>query len=126
MQEMVLAGNVFGGHSKSHGTLSILSEEVQKQEIEACYDLLDSLYCTSRGFLPFSYPYGAFNETTSRLVEAAGFACAFTATPGINQSLQAPFEINRLDTIDLPFFSNAPVSEWTLKAAVAQTRGESL
>ena len=66
-----LPGVSIGAHSAHHLSLPVLSLEQQRLEIETCKDRLEALVgCHMECF---SYPYGAHDAETERLVRLAGF-----------------------------------------------------
>ena len=69
-----------GGHTVSHPLLSEQSVEVQQQEIEQ--GKLDLEKLLKHPITAFAYPFGAYREETSSLVEKAGFeyACSTVET----------------------------------------------
>jgi peptidoglycan/xylan/chitin deacetylase (PgdA/CDA1 family) len=89
-------GVQIGAHSLTHPLLSTRSEEEQRNEIEESRRELQRL--TGGAVRAFSYPHGsldAFDATTVRLVRAAGYATACTATGGIAVPECDPFLIPR-------------------------------
>ena len=59
---------------------------------------------SARADRPFAYPFGkaqTFDHVTERLVEEAGFACAFSTETGMNTGVGPRFAIRRLDPKDV-------------------------
>ena len=100
MKEMEEAGMEFGGHTVSHPMLASLGEEEQFKEIKQSKDDLEK--GLGANIKRFAYPYGNFNEATSRLLAEAGFDCGLTTETKVNQGVVDPFRIGRLDTNDVP------------------------
>ena len=81
-------GLAFGGHSASHRSLRILGARELSAETAGCRDTLRARI--GGGFMPFAYPYGAFDPTTMAAVEDAGFACAFSFGDVLGNSRLTP------------------------------------
>lgn len=96
-------GMVIGGHSHTHPMLAMQPEQVQRQEIATCARLLTERL-GARADRPFAYPFGkvhTFDHVTERLVEEAGFACAFSTETGMNEAWDRRYAIRRFDPKDL-------------------------
>ena len=74
-------GIAIGSHSATHPRLASLSESAQKAEIESSRHELEG--ALGRPPRAFSYPNGSCTSATHRLVEGAGFECAFTSATGV-------------------------------------------
>jgi peptidoglycan/xylan/chitin deacetylase (PgdA/CDA1 family) len=96
-------GMLIGGHTHTHSMLAAHPEEMQRGEIATCARLLTERL-GARADRPFAYPFGkahTFDHVTERLVEEAGFACAFSTETGMNTGVEPRFAIRRLDPKDL-------------------------
>jgi hypothetical protein len=80
----------------------LVSAERQRTEIETCAGHLRA-QLREEQLLPFSYPYGYFNDATIDLLRAAGFGCAFALDGGANAAGADLYRIRRIDTKDLVF-----------------------
>jgi peptidoglycan/xylan/chitin deacetylase (PgdA/CDA1 family) len=107
IREMAAGGMTFGYHSARHRVLSRLGVDQQRRELAEGVALIRDL--TGQARVPFCFPYGhshTFTADTTALVEAAGYACAFTT----ERRLARPdrddrFRVPRFDTRDLPPFT---------------------
>ena len=82
----------FGGHSRTHPWFDWVGAEGQTQEIEASAAWLRRI---EPGPWAFAYPYGGYSAESPALLQAHGFAAAFTTHP---QATHAdPFLIGRMD-----------------------------
>ena len=80
IKEMDGYGIEFGGHTQKHIDLKHASVAQQEKEITGCYKDLEQLL--GKKPVSFSYPYGAYKEETTELVERAGFNYAVTTIFG--------------------------------------------
>jgi peptidoglycan/xylan/chitin deacetylase (PgdA/CDA1 family) len=72
---MAEEGIEFGSHTRSHPFLTQIAPEAAREEIAASRHELEER--VGRPVIAFAYPDGRFDETIERLVEEAGYACAF-------------------------------------------------
>jgi peptidoglycan/xylan/chitin deacetylase (PgdA/CDA1 family) len=83
VRELAHAGVTIGAHTRTHRSLRHASPDEQRDEIERSRDDVERF--TGMRPAAFSYPFGvpgdAFDATATRLVEAAGFACAVQNDP---------------------------------------------
>jgi carbamoyltransferase len=98
------AGLEIGIHGEQHLTLSRLTEQEQRQEIEQSAAYFSAAFDLDE--LHFSYPYGAvgtWNETTKSILQSLGFASAVTKIRTIVKPshLSARWEIPRFDCRDV-------------------------
>jgi peptidoglycan/xylan/chitin deacetylase (PgdA/CDA1 family) len=96
-------GMLIGGHTHTHSMLAAHPEATQRDEIATCARLLTKRL-SARADRPFAYPFGkahTFDHVTERLVEEAGFACAFSTETGMNTGVGPRFAIRRLDPKDV-------------------------
>jgi len=98
LRALAEAGMTIGAHSMSHADLSVLSTEEVRAELAESRDFVRSL--TARDRISFAYPFGGPESYTPAVVESvrrAGFLCACTAIPGVNDSVTSRFELRRID-----------------------------
>jgi peptidoglycan/xylan/chitin deacetylase (PgdA/CDA1 family) len=99
----------FGSHGTTHTPFSSMSLEEQVGELTDSRQALE--LHISDGFRPFAYPFGQSRDISllsRRLVEEAGFSCALTAMPYLNDSSTSPFELGRIPV------GNPPISLFAL------------
>ena len=86
-----------GAHSVTHSALADLPWAAQEEEIRQSKTHLEEIL--GRPVTCFAYPYGRrgdYNSETTRLVEAAGFACACANFSGAVYRLTDRFQLPRL------------------------------
>jgi peptidoglycan/xylan/chitin deacetylase (PgdA/CDA1 family) len=91
-----------GAHSYAHQPLATLSAEELDADLRKVTDVLREVTGTTPR--AFSYPYGTpetVDERTSERVGAAGYGVAFTMRRELNDSLDEPLLLGRLDTNDV-------------------------
>jgi peptidoglycan/xylan/chitin deacetylase (PgdA/CDA1 family) len=85
-----------GAHTITHPILSRVTPERAREEIEGSKSAIErALGVPVRSF---AYPNGGpqdYTDTTVRLVQQAGFACAVTTRWGLNGRATHPFELRR-------------------------------
>jgi peptidoglycan/xylan/chitin deacetylase (PgdA/CDA1 family) len=84
----------FGSHGLSHPSLPSLAREQKLREIDE-----SRIRCAAiAGIAPmaFAYPYGDFDETSSQLIERAGYACACASGDKFVTSRSDVFALPRL------------------------------
>lgn len=99
---MIEGGMYVGSHSANHYWLDNLERNRLEAELEASLSFLADLGAPTEDWL-FSYPYGAYNETTLKSLEAHGCLAGVTTDPGVADLVSDdPLTLPRLDTNDLP------------------------
>jgi peptidoglycan/xylan/chitin deacetylase (PgdA/CDA1 family) len=86
----------FGSHTRSHPALNKLAPDLQREEILAGKQMLES--AVARPARAFAYPYGSPWDVTAeslRLVREAGFELACANTPGPLDAESDPFWLPR-------------------------------
>ncbi|TME29406.1 MAG: polysaccharide deacetylase [Chloroflexi bacterium] len=109
-------GMAIGGHGDVHDWLELLGPSEQREEIRQTLSLLESVAGQRPANWIMGYPYGSYSNVTLDLLREAGCAVGLTSETGLVSDLVRPLELCRLDTNDLPFAADAPVSEWTNRA----------
>lgn len=103
-RQMQDAGMVLGGHTHWHRPLSSMGAQDLADDLEHCRRLLD-LRLQPQPLWPFSYPYGkagSFTDDSVRVVQRAGFDCAFTTEGGPNRVGADVFRLRRVDCKKAP------------------------
>ncbi len=94
-----LASNsvAIGSHAWTHRSLGILDEdEVMQEAVLSRQALEDRL---SSKVTSFAYPFGTkadFNQRTARILEQAGYSCAFTSQHGSVKKQSDPYDLSRV------------------------------
>jgi peptidoglycan/xylan/chitin deacetylase (PgdA/CDA1 family) len=112
---MVQGGMDIGGHGYSHRPLGNLSRMQQADEIEKTKLFLELVHEKPMHNWTLTYPNGSYNADTTDLLEASGCDLAMTTEVGL-ATLEAPLELRRLNTNDLPVVGNAEPVSWTVQA----------
>lgn len=93
--ELSNSGQVeIGAHTLDHLYLKTIPESAARTQIFESKKLLEKLIGTP--VETFAYPYGAFNLTTVNLVKEASFSAALSVIPGVYQSANNLFFLNRI------------------------------
>jgi peptidoglycan/xylan/chitin deacetylase (PgdA/CDA1 family) len=113
---MSAAGMTFGYHTRSHRMLSRLTVTEQEEELSDGVAWIRDL--TGQRSVPFCYPWGGpktYTRATLAVLQRAGYSVAFnTVRRRIEIGRDARFELPRLDTRDLPPYTDAaPAAEPT-------------
>lgn len=102
LKSLVDSGWTVGAHTRTHRTLSRLTDGELRQEIAGSRD--DLRACFGPRELPFAYPYGGPQHIGGRaheLVAGSGFSCALTTTPGRNTPATDRYRLGRINVEDL-------------------------
>jgi peptidoglycan/xylan/chitin deacetylase (PgdA/CDA1 family) len=111
IKDLHKSGMVVGGHTVTHPWLPRLNYEEQKEEIAGSLNMIrDKL---DEDIVSFAYPYGGFNDITLKIMKSLGCSISFTATAGVLCNADMPYEIDRLDTNDLPIVKDEAVNQWS-------------
>jgi len=113
LRQMVAEGMEIGGHGWTHRWLEHLPREEQAEEIRRTLSFLAKVYGHAPADWTMCYPYGSYDATTLKLLSAKGCKLGLTTRVAVNDTLSIPLELARLDTNDLPFRSDADLSDWT-------------
>jgi peptidoglycan/xylan/chitin deacetylase (PgdA/CDA1 family) len=109
VRAMAAQGMVFGYHTRTHRMLSRLTADEQRDELAPGVEWLRDL--TGQRSVPFCYPWGGvqtYTQETVRLLDTLGYSLAFnTERRQLDVSVDARFELPRLDTRDLPPYADA-------------------
>lgn len=119
LRTMVRSGMEVGGHGADHVWLDGLDRKAQASEIERTAAFLGRVHGAPPVDWAMCYPFGGYNRDTLSLLPGAGCALGLTTRVDVATDLGAALELPRLDTNDLPLRGDAPVSEWTRRAALA-------
>jgi len=87
-------GVIFGSHSKTHRSLTSLSEKELKDETEGSKKAIEERLKSPVEF--FCYPYGDYSEEARSAVKEAGYSAAITTRRGYVLMNDNPFEIRRV------------------------------
>jgi peptidoglycan/xylan/chitin deacetylase (PgdA/CDA1 family) len=116
LKSMVSCGMEIGGHGMTHRWLNHLNREEQRLEITSGFSMLKEIGAMDGTDWMMSYPFSGYNEVTMELLREMGCAMAITSSPGLVNVGSDPLQMLRLDTNDLPFSADAPISDWTQRA----------
>ena len=94
LQAARLVGIDVGSHTISHAQLRGLPKAEMQKELEGSKKELELRLKTP--ILAFAYPNGDWSHEVRRLVQSAGYSCAFTAQPGTNGPLTDRFLLHRV------------------------------
>lgn len=79
--EMKNSGLVeFGGHTKNHCKLDLMSKDEQRIEIKENKEYLEKLL--KEEVVSFAYPFGRFNEDSKKVVEEVGYTYGVATNKG--------------------------------------------
>jgi peptidoglycan/xylan/chitin deacetylase (PgdA/CDA1 family) len=102
-REMDAAGVEIGSHTVSHPILTTTDDAQLSRELRDSRARIEAEL--GRAVELFCYPNGAFDERVRRETVSAGYACAVTTEPGLNQRRADPFTLRRVPAeTDLPHF----------------------
>jgi peptidoglycan/xylan/chitin deacetylase (PgdA/CDA1 family) len=102
LRMMQRAGMCIGSHGFAHNWMGTLPRDEQAVEVSRSLEFLASLGVDRNDWV-MCYPYGSYNADTLDLVRASGCALGVTTGNGIADiKTDAPLELPRIDTIDLP------------------------
>jgi peptidoglycan/xylan/chitin deacetylase (PgdA/CDA1 family) len=113
IREMARGGMAFGYHTRSHRMLSRLDARGQHGEIGQGVEWIAGL--TGQARVSFCYPWGGpqtYTAETVRLLAECGYSVAFnTVRRRLQVGVDGPFEIPRLDTRDLPPYTDGEADD---------------
>ena len=101
LAEMATHGITFGAHTVTHPVLTCLSLQDAALEIVTSKRTLEERLGTAVKL--FAYPNGGrndFNEALKNILREAGFLCAVTILPGVNDACTDPYELRRAEFWD--------------------------
>jgi len=119
LREMVTAGMTIGGHGVGHNWLGKLARKEQELEFEEMMSFLTHVYRHRPNNWVLSYPNGSYNADTIELAQRNGACVGLKSTAGLVADFSKPFELDRLDTNDLPHDSGAVPCAWSRKVLSA-------
>tara|TARA_Y100001970_G_C14112175_1_gene791500 strand:+ start:34 stop:1017 length:984 start_codon:yes stop_codon:yes gene_type:complete len=115
IKEMQKNGMFIGSHGYNHYWLDSLSSEDQENEIDKSLDFLSQITDLDEGWV-MCYPYGAYDNSLINILKEKGCKLAFTTKGNLSKLSESEcFEIERLDTNDIPKVHNAEPNFWTKK-----------
>ena len=94
---------MLGNHGYAHKPLATLSVNDAKEDVLKSTIFFEKL--TQNKLISFSYPFGgksAVNEVVTSIVKSSNYDFGLTMHRGINDSLEQPFLLKRIDTNDAP------------------------
>lgn len=113
IREMAAGGMAFGYHTRSHRMLSRLDARAQRDEIAPGTAWIAGL--TGQARVSFCYPWGGpqtYTAETVRILADSGYALAFnTVRRRLQVGVDGPFELPRLDTRDLPPYTDGEADD---------------
>ena len=98
IRRMHRQGIMFGAHTKTHPSLTALSDASLRQEIEVSRDLITARLGTEPTI--FAYPFSDVDGRVTRMVETAGFCGAVTVRAGVCLTDSQRFLLPRLGVSD--------------------------
>lgn len=103
-RELDAGGVEIGSHTVSHPILTTTDDDELRRELRDSRARLEEELGRAVGL--FCYPNGAFDERVRRETASAGYACAVTTEPGLNERRAAdPLALRRVPAeTDLPHF----------------------
>jgi peptidoglycan/xylan/chitin deacetylase (PgdA/CDA1 family) len=102
LREMVDAGMYVGCHGHDHFWLDKIGPAEQVVEVDRSLDFLRSVGAPSAAWI-MCYPYGARNAALLDLLKTRDCAVGITTVPRVaHVGVDAPLELPRVDTNDLP------------------------
>lgn len=105
-REMESFGVEIGSHTVSHPILTNVGEAVLRAELEESKSRLEAEL--GHAVKLFCYPNGDYDARVRRAVEEAGYTCAVTVEPGLNDSMSDMLALKRVHTEqDLARFAQA-------------------
>lgn len=96
------SGWTIGSHTRTHRTLSCLTDEDAMQEIVDSRDYIQAHFGLAD--IPFAYPYGGPHHIGNRIydfVAQSGYSCALTTIAGRNPPDSNRFRLRRINIEDL-------------------------
>ena len=95
-REMESGGIEIGSHTVSHPILTKVSETVLRAELNESKARLEAEL--GHAVKLFCYPNGNYDARVRHAVEEAGYSCAMTVEPGLNDSLSDTLALKRVHT----------------------------
>jgi peptidoglycan/xylan/chitin deacetylase (PgdA/CDA1 family) len=102
LRELLRGGMAIGGHGWAHEWLGKLPRAAQSEELSRTAGLLELVHGAPPSAWTMCYPYGSYNAETLELVSEHGAVLGLTTKPDVVADFSRPFELERLDTNDLP------------------------
>jgi peptidoglycan/xylan/chitin deacetylase (PgdA/CDA1 family) len=106
-------GMYIGSHGFGHYWLDKLSAKRQEEEINESLKFLELVNAPTQNWV-MCYPFGAYNQTTIKILKKKSCAFALTTKVDIARfSKNNLYTLERLDTNDLPTLSSSKPNSWT-------------
>ncbi|HST20031.1 MAG TPA: polysaccharide deacetylase family protein [Blastocatellia bacterium] len=93
-REMDAAAIEIGSHTVTHPILTNVSRAQLRSELVQSRERIESIL--KRKVDLFCYPNGDYNSEVTSEVERAGYRCAVTVEPGLNDAHSSPFALRRI------------------------------
>jgi peptidoglycan/xylan/chitin deacetylase (PgdA/CDA1 family) len=108
-------GMEIGGHGYEHTWFGTLECSAQQEDIQHTVDFLEEIYGCKPSDWAMCYPYGSYNNTTIQFLKNSDCSLELIIKFGLTDFLN-PYEMNRVDTNDLPFSGDAEISDLAREA----------
>ena len=116
LKHMLRSGQHIGNHGYNHYWWNSLNEKEMSHELDLSVGFLEKLGVDMNNWT-VSYPYGAYDSQSIRMLEERGCKLAVTTEVEIaTTNKETRFIMPRLDTNDIPKNSNSKTNDWYSKA----------
>ncbi len=124
-REMDAAGIEIGSHTVTHPILTNVTQAQLRSELVGSRTRLESIL--KRKVDLFCYPNGDYNSAVALEVERAGYRCAVTVEPGLNDAHSSPFALKRIAAdFDLAHFVQSTSGFEQVKASLCAVRAKGI
>jgi peptidoglycan/xylan/chitin deacetylase (PgdA/CDA1 family) len=97
----------FQAHTRLHPVLPMCNVAKAREEIQGCRDVLKE--CFGLSAVALAYPNGDYSERDMRLAREAGYSCALTVDPGVNDATTDLYALKRIYMPDDASIRELPV-----------------
>jgi hypothetical protein len=119
--EMDKYGIEIGSHTVTHPILPNLSDDELRRELTESRSRLEIML--NRPVTLFCYPNGSYDDRTRRAVLEAGYKCAVTTRPTLNDKKSDPLTLSRIPSeLDMDRFIQSTCGFEQLKSSVRTHR----
>ena len=94
LREMCQKGIEVGSHTVSHPLLTYEDDATVERELRECKQVIEERLATN--VRAFAYPNGDWDPRVRKMVQQAGYECAFTTCRGWHRHGEDPFTIRRI------------------------------